>query len=140
MGYLELLILSNTPYKSLLLPFKWYFGDLPILKNHYVKYLSGTSYPGIQGILPSLSPSAYMNSLAQLEKPCSLLSKITLAIPFSSPWVLCPAILQYPLLEYYNILQHLAIWIPLKSYVPYFLDYKMNFFPPNLGGKWGCVL
>ena len=22
--------------------------------------------------------------------------------------------------------------------VPYFLDYKM--YPPNLGGKWGCIL
>ena len=24
--------------------------------------------------------------------------------------------------------------------VLYFLDYKMHFLPPNLGGKWGCIL
>ena len=38
---------------------------------------------------------------------------------------------------YSLILNHAVI--DLVTNLPYFSDYKMHIFPPNLGGKWGCV-
>ena len=33
---------------------------------------------------------------------------------------------------------HVNLWKVVDLYLPYVSDYKTH--PPNLGGKWGCIL